>query len=47
MKIIVAYSSVIHINFIIRFLFSLLKIGVIRRWLVVIIFYGLCSSELF
>jgi len=45
-KIIVAYSSVVHINFIICSLFTLLKMGLISR-LVVIISHGLCSSGLF
>jgi len=45
-KIIVAYSSVVHINFMICSLFTLLKLGLIRR-LVVIISHGLCSSGLF
>jgi len=45
-KIIVAYSSVVHINFIICSLFTLLKIGLIRS-LVVIVSHGLCSSGLF
>jgi len=45
-KIIVAYSSVVHINFIIASLFSLLKVGVIRA-VVVMISHGLCSSGLF
>jgi len=42
-KMIVAYSSIVHINFIIAFLFSLLKIGAI----ILIISHGLCSSGLF
>jgi len=45
-KIIVAYSSVVHINFIMASLFSLLKMGAIRA-VVVMISHGLCSSGLF
>jgi len=41
-KIIVAYSSVVHINFIISSLFSLMKIEVLRR-VIVIVSHGLCS----
>jgi len=44
-KIIVVYSSVVHINFICS-LFTLLKIGLISS-LVVIVSHGLCSSGLF
>jgi hypothetical protein len=45
-KTIVAYSSVVHINFIISSLFSLLRIGALRR-VIVIVSHGLCSSGLF
>jgi len=46
MKIIVAYSSVVHINFMISSLFSLLKMGAVRR-VIVMVSHGLCSSGLF
>jgi NADH:ubiquinone oxidoreductase subunit 4 (subunit M) len=45
-KIIVAYSSVVHINFIMSSLFSLLKIGALRS-IIVLVSHGLCSSGLF
>ena len=45
-KIIVAYSSVVHINLIISSLFILFKLRFISRFLV-IISHGLCSSGLF
>jgi len=45
-KIIVAYFSVVHMNFMMASLFSLLKMRVIDR-IVVIISHRLCSSDLF
>jgi len=45
-KIMVAYSSVVGINFATCSSFSLLKTRIIRRVLV-IIFHGLCSAGLF
>lgn len=46
MKIMVAYSSVVHINLIISSLFILFKLRFIRRFLI-IISHGLCSSGIF
>lgn len=45
-KILVAYSSVVHINIIIVSMITFYKLGVLRR-LVIIVSHGLCSSGLF
>lgn len=46
MKSLVAYSSVVHINFIICVVITIFKIGFIRGY-IIIISHGLCSSGLF
>lgn len=45
-KILVAYSSVVHINFLLLSILSLIKIGFLRSY-IIIIGHGLCSSGLF
>jgi len=46
MKRLVAYSSVVHINLILCALLTIRKLGILRRY-VIIISHGLCSSGLF
>jgi len=45
-KRLVAYSSVVHINLMLCSLFTLNKLGILRRY-IIIISYGLCSLGLF
>ena len=45
-KSMVAYSSVVHINLIIRRLMTHFKVGILERY-VIIISHGLCSSGIF
>lgn len=45
-KILVAYSSVVHINFLLISMLTLIKIGFLRSF-IIIIGHGLCSSGLF
>jgi NADH-ubiquinone oxidoreductase chain 4 len=45
-KILVAYSSVVHINLIVCSLLTIFKLGFIRSY-IIIISHGLCSSGLF
>jgi len=45
-KRLVAYSSVVHINLILCSLLTLIKLGILRRY-IIIISHGLCSSGLF
>ncbi|NEV49080.1 hypothetical protein EUZ93_01045 [Wolbachia pipientis] len=45
-KILVAYSSVVHINIILSRIIVIRKLGILSRY-VVIISHGLCSSSLF
>lgn len=46
MKRLVAYSSVVHINILICSIITLIKLGFIRAY-IIIISHGLCSSGLF
>jgi len=46
MKRLVAYSSVVHINLILCALLTMRKLGILRRY-IIIISHGLCSSGLF
>jgi len=46
MKRLVAYSSVVHMNFILSSILTLVKVGIIRAY-IIIIGHGLCSSEFF
>ena len=46
LKRLVAYSSVVHINFILCSLLTIIKLGFIGRY-IIIISHGLCSSGLF
>lgn len=45
-KILVAYSSVVHMNIIVRIVITITKLGLISRY-ILIISHGLCSSGLF
>jgi len=45
-KRLVAYSSVVHINLILCSLFTLIKLGILRSY-IIIVSHGLCSSGLF
>jgi len=45
-KSLVAYSSVVHINLILCLLIRLMRLGILRRY-IIIISHGLCSSGLF
>lgn len=46
MKRLVAYSSVVHINFLLLSILTLLKVGFLRSY-IMIVGHGLCSSGLF
>lgn len=45
-KRLVAYSSVVHINFLLLAILSLIKVGFLRSY-IMIVGHGLCSSGLF
>lgn len=45
-KRLVAYSSVVHINFLLLAILSLIKVGFLRSY-IIIVGHGLCSSGLF
>ena len=45
-KVLVAYSSVVHIRLLLRGMFTLLKIGLLGSY-VLIISHGLCSAVYF
>lgn len=46
LKSLVAYSSVVHINFLLASIITIIKLGILRSY-IIIIGHGLCSSGLF